>query len=294
MVGWFRRYIASLFAHFWRDYNFEDNTNRAKKKKTPPLLKLASSLRPPKIEYLGVAFGLTSKLFRFWAKNGFGSLYIRQSKNPVTGEHSVIMVKPLSAGSGESEDSAKSINFPFLFQEFKRRFARLLSMQFRDLDIETCISIMDPNLSSKIQNAPGESGHSGEELLKSIFNLLDLKRLQHYVKGMVDYHMIKDLVPVLSECFFLGKFGASVRMSYTQAVILLAMGLQHRDMDFITRRIDINISHCLALFNKSMRKLTTAIKKAKYRYVGQANRKGPRRAAGPGGRRSPRFGQKRV
>lgn len=245
-----------------------DKIDSSKKKKIPPLLKVASSLRPPKIDYLGVAFGLTSKLFRFWVKNGFGSLYIRQSKNSVTGEHSVVMVKPLSTTSAEaaSEDAdpVKNINFPFLFQEFKRRFARLLSMQFRELDIETCISIMDPNLSSKILKPPVE-GSSNEDFLKSTFNLLDLKRLEHYVKGMIDYHMIKDLVPVLSECFFLGKFGDSVRMSYTQAVILLAMGLQHRDMDFITQQIDINISHCLALFNKSIRKLTTAIKKVKHR-----------------------------
>ena len=60
----------------------------------PPLLKISSSLRPPSIDYLGVAFGLTAKLYRFWAKNGFGSLYIRQSKNQTTGEHSIIMLKP--------------------------------------------------------------------------------------------------------------------------------------------------------------------------------------------------------
>ena len=106
---------------------------------------------------------------------------------------------------------------------------------------------------------------NGEDFLKSMFQLLDLKRLQSYAKGMVDFHMIKDLVPLLSESFFLGKFGREVRMSYTQAVILLAMGLQHREIEDIAEEAGIDISHSLALFNKSIRKLAAAIKKAKYK-----------------------------
>jgi N-acetyltransferase 10 len=235
--------------------------NQGTKQKVPPLLKLASTLRAPKIEYLGVAFGLTPKLYRFWGKNGFSPLYIRQSKNNTTGEHSVIMIKPLT---GNSSEETLRINFPFLFDEFKRRFARLLSMQFRDLDIGTCITMMDPNLSSKITKTTQE-GQDHLEYLKSTFNFLDLKRLQHYTKGMIDYHMIRDLVPIMSESFFLGKFGGKVKMSYTQAVILLAMGLQHREIEFIAKEADIDISHCLALFNKSIRKLANEIKRAKYR-----------------------------
>jgi N-acetyltransferase 10 len=213
-----------------------------------------------------VAFGLTPRLYRFWAKNGFSSLYIRQSRNSITGEYTVIMLKPLSSEILKNEENSNSnINFPFLFSEFKTRFARLLSMQFRDLDVSTCISIMDPNLTSKIQNKNTESGAKNSKFLENTFNLLDLKRLQSYSKGMIDYQMIRDLVPVLSESFFLGKFGVEVRMSYTQAVILLSMGLQHRQIEYIAQEADIDISHCLALFNKSIRKLANAIKKAKYK-----------------------------
>ena len=172
------------------------------------------------------------------------------------------MLKPL-VNDTTSETENHNINFPFLFSEFKRRFARLLSMQFRDLDIGTCIAMMDPNLTSKIQKSGDESDYAN--YLETTFNLLDLKRLQSYSAGMIDYQMIKDLVPVLSESFFLGKFGCSVRMSYTQAVILLSMGLQHQQIEFIAQESDINISHCLALFNKSIKKLSNAIKRVKYK-----------------------------
>jgi N-acetyltransferase 10 len=39
---------------------------------------------PPKIDYLGTSFGLTKTLFKFWNKNKFEPVYIRQTKNDIT------------------------------------------------------------------------------------------------------------------------------------------------------------------------------------------------------------------
>lgn len=227
---------------------------------------MAEKLQAPSLDYLGVAFGLTPNLFRFWSKNGFRSLYIRQSKNEVTGEHTVIMVKPLK--KGKQEVSKQEINFEFLFEEFKKRFVRLLSMQFREMDLSTCISILDPNLSSKIikeSDSDGSTNAFNQKVLSSNFNFLDLKRLDNYSRGMVQYHMIRDLVPSLSESFFLKRFGPTTKMSYTQCIILLAMGLQHRNIDWISEQASINVSHCLALFNKAIKKMTKALKEGVFK-----------------------------
>lgn len=43
----------------------------------------------------------------------------------------------------------------------------------------------------------------------------------------MDYHLITDLLPMLSKLYFLGRM-PSTRMSHLQEAILLAMGLQHR------------------------------------------------------------------
>ena len=53
------------------------------------------------MDYLGVAFGLTLPLYNFWAKAGFEPVYLRQTKNDITGEHSCIMIQPLSSESIE-------------------------------------------------------------------------------------------------------------------------------------------------------------------------------------------------
>lgn len=70
-------------------------SNSNEKPKLMPILKKLTEVRSPVLDYLGVSFGLTGELFRFWAKNGFECLYIRQTRNDVTAEHSCIMIKQL-------------------------------------------------------------------------------------------------------------------------------------------------------------------------------------------------------
>ena len=173
-------------------------------------------------------------------------------------------------------NKSQLINFEFLFEEFKRRFVRLMSQQFRDLDLSTSIEILQPNLSSQaIGNNQRNSlqvkshllEHAKVEFLKKAFNMLDLKRLENYSQGLIDYHLIRDLVPLLSQSFFLNRFGVKVRMSYSQSVILAGMGLQHRDLNWLIKEIDIDPSQILALFNKAVKKMTKHLKDIQFKYT---------------------------
>merc|ERR1719272_370336 len=65
----------------------------------PPLMNKLSEITPEKLDYLGVGFGLTPSLFKFWKGAGFIPTYVRQTKNDLTGEHSAIMLKSLASGS---------------------------------------------------------------------------------------------------------------------------------------------------------------------------------------------------
>jgi hypothetical protein len=42
-----------------------------------PLLKKLSEVRPVNLHYLGVSFGMTKELFRFWKKNSYFPVYLR-------------------------------------------------------------------------------------------------------------------------------------------------------------------------------------------------------------------------
>jgi len=66
------------------------------KKHLKPILQKLSERKPLPIHYIGTSFGLTKELFNFWRKNKFVPLYLRQTANELTGEHTCLMIKPIN------------------------------------------------------------------------------------------------------------------------------------------------------------------------------------------------------
>jgi N-acetyltransferase 10 len=59
----------------------------------------------------------------------------------------------------------------------------------------------------------------------------DLKRLESYANNMVDYHVIMDLLPIVSSLYFEKRLGAEVKLGAVQSSILLALGLQRKTIE---------------------------------------------------------------
>jgi tRNA(Met) cytidine acetyltransferase len=53
------------------------------------------------VDYLGVGYGATPRLIRFWAHNGFGTLHLSTTRNDASGEYSALMARPLT-GTGRA------------------------------------------------------------------------------------------------------------------------------------------------------------------------------------------------
>lgn len=64
-------------------------------KSMPPLLIKLSQKKTSYLHYLGVSYGLTAQLHRFWKRAGYVPLYLRQTAQELTGEHSCVMLKVL-------------------------------------------------------------------------------------------------------------------------------------------------------------------------------------------------------
>jgi N-acetyltransferase 10 len=64
-------------------------------KSMPPLLIKLSQKQAPYLHYLGVSYGLTAQLHRFWKRSGYVPVYLRQTAQELTGEHSCVMLKVL-------------------------------------------------------------------------------------------------------------------------------------------------------------------------------------------------------
>lgn len=48
------------------------------------------------VDWLGAGYGMTPDLLRFWSENGYRTVHLGTSRNPRSGEHSAVMMYPLS------------------------------------------------------------------------------------------------------------------------------------------------------------------------------------------------------
>ncbi len=219
----------------------------------PPLLTDLPHRPPEQLHYLGTSFGLTQELYNFWKKNGYLPLYLRQTPSEVTGEHTILMLNPLKAGEFGVETSGSWLD-PFV-RDFRQRFQSLLSGAFKKFGAAMCLTILDPRI-----RFPDADDAAKEEATKHVLrpdgqplSPYDMKRLQAYSSNLVDHHLILDLLPSLAKAYFSGHIPAT--LSYSQAAILLTLGLQSKTVDDIVKDLDLPSQQVLALFSKSIRKL---------------------------------------
>ena len=75
---WMMMRKCTIFVIFRTNYDFRGEGVRK------PLLKKLDEVKPPTLEYLGTSFGFTQQLLKFWRKNGYQPVYLRQTVNDIT------------------------------------------------------------------------------------------------------------------------------------------------------------------------------------------------------------------
>ncbi|XP_025945193.1 RNA cytidine acetyltransferase isoform X2 [Apteryx rowi] len=214
------------------------------RKDLPPLLLKLSERQAESLDYLGVSYGLTPRLLKFWKRAGFVPVYLRQTPNDLTGEHSCIMLKMLN-----EEDTEQEPWLTAFWKDFRRRFLSLLSYQFSTFSPSLALNILQ-NKNIKQQSQPSISRAE----LEAVFIPYDLKRLEMYSRNMVDYHLIMDMVPAVARMFFLNQLG-DISLSAAQSALLLGIGLQHKSLDQLEKEVELPSSQLMGLFNRIIRKV---------------------------------------
>lgn len=226
------------------------------RKNLPPLLTSLADRKPEGLHWLGVSFGCTQDLYNFWGKNGFKPVYLRLTPNDLTGEHTCIMIKPHQNVTLETVPNQKWLDS--FHADFQRRFVSLLGFDFQKFPAALGLAFLfDPNTPCK--NA------IGLKELGMLFTEFDLKRLESYARNLVDYHMILDLVPPLARLLFCDRLPVS--LSFSQAAILLGLGLQHKSVSTMEKELGLPSNQILALFNKAIRKMSTHMRSTQEKQV---------------------------
>lgn len=234
----------------------------------PPLFARLSERRPPRLDYVGVSYGLTQQLFKFWNRSSFVPVYLRQTPNDLTGEHTCVMLRSLGRDSGD--ESADSNWLGAFAKDFHKRFLELLSYQFRDFPAVTALTIDQSTAhGEKLDEKKILTALTKDELDKA-FSPFDLKRLDKYADQMIDYHLILDLLPTIATLYFSGKLKPEVSLSRVQQAILLAVGLQRKSVEDMEKELELASSQVLGLFVKVMRKFSTHFRSLVESAVGEA------------------------
>lgn len=219
--------------------------------KMPALLQRLSERQPENLDYLGVSYGLTGQLFKFWKRAGYVPLYLRQTANELTGEHTCVMLRGLN--KNDQEASRWIADFAI---DFRRRFLSLLSYKFREFQASTALSVLEA-VSTKAVAEKRRAMDAND--VRSLFTPFDTKRLDSYAQNILDYHVILDLLPSLATTYFTDKFPSDVQLSAVQRAILVSLGSQRKSVEDIEKELDLPVNQVLALFVKVIRKLTTSL-----------------------------------
>ncbi|EQB79155.1 N-acetyltransferase 10, partial [Camelus ferus] len=215
------------------------------RKDLPPLLLKLNERPAERLDYLGVSYGLTPRLLKFWKRAGFVPVYLRQTPNDLTGEHSCIMLKTLT----DEDEGDRGAWLSAFWKDFRRRFLALLSYQFSTFSPPLALNILQNRNIGK----PTQPALRREEL-EALFLPYDLKRLEMYSRNMVDYHLIMDMIPAISRMYFLNQLG-DLALSAAQSALLLGIGLQHKSVDQLEKEIELPSGQLMGLFNRIIRKV---------------------------------------
>ncbi|GAB5577713.1 RNA cytidine acetyltransferase isoform X1 [Prionailurus iriomotensis] len=227
------------------------------RKDLPPLLLKLNERPAERLDYLGVSYGLTPRLLKFWKRAGFVPVYLRQTPNDLTGEHSCIMLKTLT----DEDEADQGAWLPAFWKDFRRRFLALLSYQFGTFSPPLALNIIQNRNIGK----PAQPALCRAEL-EALFLPYDLKRLEMYSRNMVDYHLIMDLIPAVSRMYFLNQLG-DLSLSAAQSALLLGIGLQHKSVDQLEKEIELPSGQLMGLFNRIIRKVVKLFNEVQERAI---------------------------
>ncbi|TYZ65167.1 hypothetical protein PybrP1_009676, partial [[Pythium] brassicae (nom. inval.)] len=114
---------------------------KIKPRKTLPPLLLPLDERPcERLHWFGTSFGLTLGLHNFWSRAGFKAVYVRQTANELTGEHTAILLRALRCD--DLPEAPASGWLDEFVGDARRRFVSLLSYEFATFSGALALSLL--------------------------------------------------------------------------------------------------------------------------------------------------------
>ncbi len=182
-------------------------------------------------DWIGVSFGATKRLVKFWNKFQFKAVHIRPIKTPETGEWNLIVIRPNSNSANHIVNQASS---DFMFQ-----FLALLKQSLHSMDPELVVQILRMCVSRshyKLKLTPSAK-----------------IRLQNYLMGTLNFLLAVDGMYELLLAYFTEL--SPIGLSSTQEKLLIARILQGRTWGQTLGKTGLSLKAANGLLKKAINKL---------------------------------------
>ena len=170
------------------------------------LEKIYEEVREKGMDWLGSGFGVTEELLRFWIKNGFSVVHISPDRNPVSGEYTVLVLKPISERARRLVDLAR--------YEFKLKILNSLGINYRELEpgVARLLLVDEPYV------------YAGKPI--GVLSPISLDRLWTYCKGPMTFEAAADLMHIIARVYWLTRREERPPLSELHELILITKALQ--------------------------------------------------------------------
>ncbi|MEM1619302.1 MAG: GNAT family N-acetyltransferase [Fervidicoccaceae archaeon] len=168
------------------------------------------------MDWIGSGFGVNAQLLSFWLKNGFVPLHMSPDRNPVSGEYTLIVLKPVSSAA------------ELLVRVGKGCFLRKLLKSLRDVyrELETEVALM------LIKTLEGD-----EERDLLPLDEINAERLWIYAHGPMTYEASSDVMLDVAMHYFTHYGKTKVSLSKEEELVLLAKVLQCKGWEEVAREL---------------------------------------------------------
>jgi len=166
------------------------------------------------LDWLGSGFGVTEELLRFWIKNGFSVVHISPDRNPVSGEYTVLVIKPAKENVAKLVDIAKI--------EFKLKLLNSISVNYRELEPEVAHLLLDGD------------PHLYHDKPLNALSPIAIDRLWTYCTGPMTFEAAADLMFLIAKLYWLTERGIRPQLSRLQELLLITKALQGLPWDEVS------------------------------------------------------------
>jgi len=188
------------------------------------------------MDWVGSSFGVTEELLNFWANNGFFPVHISPNKNPISGEYSVIVIRPLSK---------KAIQvFRNIRLDFKRGFLdSLIDPHFT----------LDPKIAYRLLSIDPWTINVYPRLTNT-----QKARLKEYVWGAINYAGAYDAIVATVKAHFMRSPNKRIEIPRKYEYALISKVLQARSWDTVAANLGMTRGEVMDKFREIIGRMRLA------------------------------------